>query len=525
MYIKEIFIESFGRICHKTYRFSEGINLLYGPNESGKTTLLDFLLFSFYGFKVKNSRDDANLKSKYSHDGGKKTGGSVKFVSQGLEYLLVRYYFSGHYELTLYCTTTGEEIKDYEILNSLGEYFLGVHCGAFLKTAYFSSLSAKISADSSDEIVTKLRNLFESGSIEVSYKESRSKLVEEIASLQSTKRKNALIPSIEEKIKDVKEKIIKSEADKERNLQEHKKLEQLKNKIAELSEEIEDNVYKRSQIVLDEIPYTLSLKSVLLFLSCILCAALSLILYFKNMLYAVLFAVFLIFLLSLAIVINRSEKMDFYNERKRKLFTLKTIDDKIDVLRAEKNDAELAFAIASEKQKSYYLSGTNDLENELSILNGQHLIYQKRLSALKLSLECLDRAYEDMKTVFAPELCNRAGYVLEILSSGKYKELLVSDTFVINVMTENGYIEASCLSRGALEMTYIALRFALVELILAKKNTPLFLDDVFAFLDSCNLKNIAGYIENISQAKQVFLATCREEEYKIFSRNSNIINF
>ena len=74
-------------------------------------------------------------------------------------------------------------------------------------------------------------------------------------------------------------------------------------------------------------------------------------------------------------------------------------------------------------------------------------------------------------------------------------------------------------------MTYIALRFALVELILAKKNTPLFLDDVFAFLDSCNLKNIAGYIENISQAKQVFLATCREEEYKIFSRNSNIINF
>ena len=29
-------------------------------------------------------------------------------------------------------------------------------------------------------------------------------------------------------------------------------------------------------------------------------------------------------------MINRSEKMDFYNERKRKLFTLKTIDDKID---------------------------------------------------------------------------------------------------------------------------------------------------------------------------------------------------
>ena len=40
---------AFGAICG-IQRLSEGINVFYGPNEAGKTTLLEFIRSVFYGF-------------------------------------------------------------------------------------------------------------------------------------------------------------------------------------------------------------------------------------------------------------------------------------------------------------------------------------------------------------------------------------------------------------------------------------------------------------------------------------------
>ena len=140
-------------------------------------------------------------------------------------------------------------------------------------------------------------------------------------------------------------------------------------------------------------------------------------------------------------------------------------------------------------------------------------------------MSCVQSAYEDMKTLFSPELCRKAGDILGILSGGKYSSLLADDSFNINVLTPNGYMSANYLSRGALELTFISLRLALVELILKEKNTPLFLDDAFAFFDTYHLDNAFNYIFEISQQKQVFIATCREDEYVRLKDFSNIIYF
>lgn len=43
MKIKNIKINSFGKINNKEYDFSEKINLIYGKNEAGKSTLLKFI--------------------------------------------------------------------------------------------------------------------------------------------------------------------------------------------------------------------------------------------------------------------------------------------------------------------------------------------------------------------------------------------------------------------------------------------------------------------------------------------------
>ena len=49
MIIKNIKINNFGKLENKELQFGDNINLIYGENESGKSTLLKFISSMFYG--------------------------------------------------------------------------------------------------------------------------------------------------------------------------------------------------------------------------------------------------------------------------------------------------------------------------------------------------------------------------------------------------------------------------------------------------------------------------------------------
>ncbi|MHC5099039.1 ATP-binding protein [Peptoniphilus genitalis] len=58
MIIKELGLLSFGKFEDKKIELQEGINLIYGRNEEGKSTIVNFLDGIFYGF----SRDSLSRK-------------------------------------------------------------------------------------------------------------------------------------------------------------------------------------------------------------------------------------------------------------------------------------------------------------------------------------------------------------------------------------------------------------------------------------------------------------------------------
>ena len=49
MKINKIKINSYGKLKEKEIKLKDGINIIYGKNESGKSTLLNFIVNSFYG--------------------------------------------------------------------------------------------------------------------------------------------------------------------------------------------------------------------------------------------------------------------------------------------------------------------------------------------------------------------------------------------------------------------------------------------------------------------------------------------
>ena len=58
MKINKLKINSYGKIKDKEIDLDEKVNVIYGKNESGKSTLLKFIINSFYGIsKNKNGKE------------------------------------------------------------------------------------------------------------------------------------------------------------------------------------------------------------------------------------------------------------------------------------------------------------------------------------------------------------------------------------------------------------------------------------------------------------------------------------
>ena len=49
MKIQKLQINGFGKLKNKEVRLNDGINIIYGENEAGKSTLLKFISAMFYG--------------------------------------------------------------------------------------------------------------------------------------------------------------------------------------------------------------------------------------------------------------------------------------------------------------------------------------------------------------------------------------------------------------------------------------------------------------------------------------------
>ena len=66
MKIENIKINSFGTLKNKEINLDKNVNIIYGKNESGKSTLLTYIKTAFYGIS-KNKNGKQIFDIKYSH--------------------------------------------------------------------------------------------------------------------------------------------------------------------------------------------------------------------------------------------------------------------------------------------------------------------------------------------------------------------------------------------------------------------------------------------------------------------------
>ena len=118
MIIRQLNIKNFGKIHDKTLEFSPGINVLYGENESGKTTIHTFIKSMFFGLtrmRGKAARNDAYSTYEPWENPGV-YGGTIWFASKGCHYRLSRNFQKDH----AFSELLNEDTKELSDIDAVG---------------------------------------------------------------------------------------------------------------------------------------------------------------------------------------------------------------------------------------------------------------------------------------------------------------------------------------------------------------------------------------------------------------------
>ena len=89
MRILKLNIEDFGCFSDRSFELSEGLNLIEGPNESGKSTLLSFIKFVLYGMPKKTAETAPERSRSISWQSGVASG-SMLIESGKKQYTISR---------------------------------------------------------------------------------------------------------------------------------------------------------------------------------------------------------------------------------------------------------------------------------------------------------------------------------------------------------------------------------------------------------------------------------------------------
>lgn len=188
---------TFGKLKDGNLSLSPGLNCIYAPNESGKTTWSRFILNMLYGL---NTRDRSLLadKNRYQPWSGGNMQGSITLEANGKSYTLQRLtkrLIAPMADFSCVYTGTAENVPDLTAADA-GETLLGVSREIYERSAFIGQNSLAVSQDA--ELERRIAALITTGEEDTSYSESYERLKKQLN--RRKHNRTGLIPALETEI-------------------------------------------------------------------------------------------------------------------------------------------------------------------------------------------------------------------------------------------------------------------------------------------------------------------------------------
>ncbi len=266
MKIKNIKVNAYGNIENKDINLEEGINIIHGANESGKSTLLNYIISIFYG--ISRNKDGKALSDyeKYKPWNSNEFSGRISYkLENGEKYEIFRDFNKKNPKIY---NDKLEDISDrFETDKKDGSKFFieqtGIDKQMYLSTVVSTQEEVRLDEKNQNMLIQKIANLAGTGEDNVSYKKALIKLQEKIRDeIGTNKTSQKPINIIEKEIVEINNKIVETEkyrnrkyeidAEKEQILSELKELEQQKQILQELQNSMKSEEETKNRLEIRE---------------------------------------------------------------------------------------------------------------------------------------------------------------------------------------------------------------------------------------------------------------------------------
>ena len=243
MKIKKLKINGFGKLKDKDIELKEGINIIYGKNEAGKSTLLKFITGMFYG--VSKNKNGGNIPEidKVEPWDNEEFSGKINYVLDNKnEYEVYREFKKKNPKI--FNSNLEDISKDFNIDKTKGNQFFydqtGLDESTFITSVITKQGEVKLDDKSQNNIIQKISNILGTGEDTSSYSKIISKLKKKLNDEVGTNNtKEKPINTVEKRINELSIEKEKLEAYQSEQFEIEEEIRKIKLDIVDNKERLE----------------------------------------------------------------------------------------------------------------------------------------------------------------------------------------------------------------------------------------------------------------------------------------------
>ena len=257
MKINKIKINSYGKLKNKEINLENNLNIIYGKNESGKSTILNFIFNILYGTqKNKNGKEISDYEKYKPWDSDEFSGKITYELNNKNKYEIYREFNKKNPNIF---NEQGEEISNkFNINKKNGNEFFqeqtGIDLKMFLATSVSLQQEVKFGKDIKSMLLQKISNMLGTGQDNISYKETMERLNKiQLEKIGTERTKGRPINVLKEKYEENQEKINQLKIEQNLKEENQKKINELKKEINENKNKINlfldiKNIFNKNEI-------------------------------------------------------------------------------------------------------------------------------------------------------------------------------------------------------------------------------------------------------------------------------------
>lgn len=537
MKITEIQIKNFGKLHNINVRPLPGLNVIYGENETGKSTMQQFITGMLFGMEKQEKTGKNDSYQQYEPwNSSSFYAGGMKFTVGGKPFFLERNFYHKEKSSSLVNEMDGEKL-------SVEQGDLEMLLGGMKKTTYENTYCIRqAEIETKEEFAEVLQNYFVNASTgsesDIDLTGARKRLLD---------KKKGAEQRYQEETGQRKEELEKMRL--EENILK-KDIEQLKGQQTESvvnipGQPINMIIPERDTNQMAE--YLRDLRQKKKQQGYLWRGGISLVIALAGLLLGILNAVrhplgqgapgwmvLQLFLLFVFLGGAGSVCHWFQKERRLKKLRRQQQEEAKELTISASRDMEWK-RVHEEQEKQAKHQAVEALlheqlaEKQAMLINLQEEIEEALEAAeeekeLEQQIQAYELAYTTLQTLSQDIYQDNRNQLEEVMSQilaemthGKYNTIGLDDQMNLMVEKDNRSLHPWQVSQGVMEQMYVALRFGAGGMFTQEESMPIILDEVFAAFDEKRLEAALQWLGR--QNGQIFLFTCQRREMEILERN------